>query len=252
MIALEEDDYTRALGLLGKKLQTNYSIRGVLVLSAHWTTRNFTELYFYGPEKNYKLYYDFSGFPEELYKVQHNISGSTEIYKDVLKLFPTLKENTTRGYDHGVWVPLLHLFPDANFPVAQLTLPVSQSNSSKECFDLGKKLSSLREQGILIIGSGGLVHNLGRLNWDGKFSPETPWAKTFEDWAVDRIEKKEWENLTYIHELAPHGKMAHPTLEHFNPLLVALGASSKEETVDLFHRSFNFGSLSMASFRIHS
>ena len=250
--ALEEDDYTRALGNLGKELLSKHSIRGILVLSAHWTTKNSSELQFYGPETNSKLFYDFYGFPDELYKVQYKISGSTELHKDILNRFPNIKENSTRGYDHGVWVPLLHLFPDANLPVVQITLPDQISNAPKECFELGKNLSELREQGFLIVGSGGLVHNLGRLNWDGKFSLETPWAKNFEMWALDRIEKKEWENLLFIHELAPNGKMAHPTLEHFNPLLVVLGAASTDESVEIFHQSFNFGSLSMASLWVHS
>jgi 4,5-DOPA dioxygenase extradiol len=210
----------------------------ILVVSAHWLTAPAT----IGTTSTRELLYDFHGFPAELQRVRYAAPAAAELANELLSELPGLRANPLRPWDHGVWVPLLHMYPDADVPVLQLSLPYSAPPA--RWFELGSALAPWRERGVLVLGSGGAVHNLGQLAWPG--GPVPDWALAFEGWLSERLAAGADDELIRFRELAPAVRLAHPTDEHFAPLLVALGAAAARpgRAVSFPIRGFEFGSLS--------
>lgn len=189
------------------------------------------------------LIYDFWGFPDPLYQIQYRAPGAPDVAERIQRLLGSDAEVTRdeqRGLDHGTWVPLLHMYPEADVPVIQLSLPWTEEPS--RMFELGQKLAPLREEGVFILGSGNLVHNLRAADWsDG---PTPGWAAEFDHW-IEEVLSDDRDDLLQDYRRNPLSGVCHPTQEHFVPILVAAGAASEHDAVTFPVSDFELGSLSM-------
>ncbi len=170
--------------------------------------------------------------------------GAPQLAKAIHEISSSIKTTETWGFDHGTWSVLTHLFPKANIPVTQLSIDRYKSN--EEHLELGKKLSNLRDEGILIIGSGNIVHNLSLLEWKNKEFGE-PWAEEFDEIIKHSIENHNENILIEYKKLGDIADLAVPTSEHYLPLLYCYGASAPADKVSYPHQGFEMGSLSMRS-----
>jgi 4,5-DOPA dioxygenase extradiol len=196
----------------------------VLMISAHWEKRPATV----GATRTVPLYYDFYGFPERYYQVEYPAPGAPALASRVESLLGAkgmpLAHAPDRGLDHGAYVPLLAMYPEASIPVLQLSLPTLEP---KELFDLGRSLSPLRDEGVLIVGSGFFTHNMRYA-----FRPGTPsWASEFDLWIKEVLEKRDTDSLLDFRARGPAVSTALPTTEHFVPVVVAAGAAREGATV---------------------
>ncbi len=218
---------------------------GIIVISAHWLTNRLT----ISGSHSYTTIHDFSGFPEELYQLSYPALGSRELAESLREQFE--HENIPadidirRGLDHGAWVPLLLLYPQADIPVIQISLPMNASIPELE--EIGKVLAKQRRSN-LIVCSGAVTHNLRALAPEG--TPPADWAVRFTDWVKERLLQDDGKGLQQFRS-APYMRLAHPTDEHFLPIFVALGAAHGQP-VELLHESFSYGNLSMAVFSFHA
>ncbi|PLY10892.1 MAG: dioxygenase [Arcobacter sp.] len=237
-LALMKNNTTKFLEELSTKFQTP---KYILVISAHWVTNSLKILY----EDNPHTIYDFYNFPKELYALTYEAPSSKEKNDEIVNLLTSngidiQKDYSRGGYDHGVWSPLKFLYPKADIPIIQISLPLTYD--AKELMHLGEVLYKLRED-TLIIGSGSMTHNLGDIVWDENKSDVKPYAKEFRDWVVDKLEKADIDSLSNYKQ-APYLAHNHPTLEHFLPLFVSLGAS-KSKVGKSLHDVYMYGNLSM-------
>jgi len=225
-----------------KKLSSTFlSPKYILIMSAHWESDNLKILY----KQNPNTLYDFYNFPKELYKLTYNAPSSKEKNDEIINLLKSngieIKKETLRsGYDHGVWSPLRFIYPEADIPVIQISLPYNYD--AKELVYLGEVLSVLRKD-TLIIGSGSLTHNLRELDLRNTDIIE-PKAKYFRDWIIDKLKNAKINSLINYKQEVPYLKENHPTLEHFLPLFFSLGASG-DKIGESLHNSFMYGNLSM-------
>jgi 4,5-DOPA dioxygenase extradiol len=234
-------------GTLGPRLHTLgqqlASAKAVLVVSPHWQTRDVQVMTTVKPE----TMHDFGGFPAALYKLQYPASGQPDIAAEAARLLTEAGFATTfddqRGLDHGAWVPLMHLLPDVNVPVFQVSMP--RTLTTAQALKLGQALAPLRAQGVVILASGSMTHNLY------EFSPYAtrvePYVQEFAAWVRSAVQAKTTDALVAYRELAPHAQRAHPSEDHFLPLLVALGARCDDE-VRVIDESIIHGMLSMESY----
>lgn len=193
----------------------------VVVISAHWQTAAAT----IGTTTTRELIYDFSGFPDALYRVPYAAPGAPDLARRIAALLGPpgpLRQDEQRGWDHGVWVPLLHLLPDADVPLLQISLP---RQSPKALFELGRRLAPLRREGVLVLASGGVTHNLRLIGAGG---PTPKWALDFDNWLVERLQTGDIDGLLDYGNIAPALRLAHPTEEHWTPMMVALGAAAED------------------------
>lgn len=192
--------------------------------------------------------HDFGGFPQALYRLRYAARGAPLLASQTAALLnaagieASLDER--RGYDHGAWVPLLYLLPEAQVPVYQVSMPFDLD--AQGALQLGRALAPLRQRGVLVMGSGSLTHNLGEI---GLSDPKaTKYASEFTAWVRAHVERKDRLALAEYRHRAPHAQRAHPTEEHFLPLLVALGASGDADTVTVLEGGMTYGVLSMESY----
>ncbi|HTQ05733.1 MAG TPA: class III extradiol ring-cleavage dioxygenase [Polyangiaceae bacterium] len=213
-VLLDDPEWVGELAAVGAELPRP---KAVLMLSAHWEKRPAT----FGATRPVPLYYDFYGFPERYYQVKYPAPGAPELAERVRSLLAERSlpvAESERGLDHGAYVPLLCMYPRADVPVLQLSLP---SLDPKELFALGQALAPLRDEGVLIIGSGFLTHNMRFA-----FRPGTPaWASEFDAWAADVLVRRDHDALLDFLERGPAARVALPTTEHFVPVIVAAGAA---------------------------
>ena len=193
----------------------------IFVVSAHWETRAVT----LGTVQPRPLIYDFNGFPEALYRARYAAPSAPELARRIENLLRpwNVARAVERGLDHGVWVPLVHMYPDADVPVLQLSLP--SRLASTELLKIGVALAPLRTEGVLILGSGSLTHNL-RLSRYEDPAPPPAWAVEFDAWVSEVLERWDIDALSDYRRRSPALHVAHPTEEHFLPLLIAAGAAS--------------------------
>ncbi|MEW5756691.1 MAG: class III extradiol ring-cleavage dioxygenase [Pseudomonadota bacterium] len=219
--------------------------RAIVVVSAHWEA---DRLAFGETGEHRELIYDFGGFPAELYRLQYPAPGAAavpgliEAVAEALGVDPATAV-TKRGLDHGVWIPFRHMWPDADVPILQLSMP--HGLTDRQLFELGRRLSSLRAHGILIAASGVITHNLRELATDGA-GPPPGWAIEFDHWVRQTLSDHDEEALIDWRTRAPHASRNHPTPEHFRPLLIAAGAG-QGENVSFPIEGFEWGSLSRRS-----
>ena len=216
----------------------------ILIISAHWQTPGLVS----GTIASKKLIYDFAGFPPALYQVQYSAPAAPQLAQRVAAIFQSEAGMdipvSDRGWDHGVWVLLTMMYPQADIPVLQISLPMDAT--AQQLFNLGVTLAPLREKGILIIGSGQMTHNLSALKADG--APVDEWADKFDDWCKETLDSRNWDGLiNYQHE-APELGNNHPTEEHFRPLLIIAGFAGKAlENIHYPIQGFEYGSLGRRS-----
>jgi 4,5-DOPA dioxygenase extradiol len=220
--------------------------RAIVVASAHWLTEHPRLSAAEAPE----TVPDFGGFPKELYTIRYPAPGSPAMARRAADLLGkagfSVDLDPSQGLDHGAWVPLSALWPDADVPVLQLS--VQPRSSAAHHLAVGRALQPLVGEGVLIVGSGGAVHSLGQLNWKGKSEPH-PWAIEFDDWIAAALAEGRIDDAVAFERLAPHAREAHPSTEHFLPLFVPLGAAGESARGVPIHRSWTYGSLSMAAYR---
>ena len=221
--------------------------RAILCLSAHWLTRAPA---LSGLSPNPGIQYDFSGFPEELYRIQWSLHDDPDtdhwLSEQLTQRLPDLQFEPHRPLDHGVWVPLINAWPQPDFPVYQLSL--CPDRGAHWHLELGRKLAPLRDEGVLIIGSGGLVHNLRRIDWHAQRGKPAAWAAAFMQAVETAIAEHDFEALCHPWTL-PHGRDCVPTIEHYLPLLVTLGTAT-DEPVHPLYKEWEYGSLALHSYAV--
>ena len=199
--------------------------KAILIVSAHWESEPVT---LSAPGAATPLIYDFGGFDPKFYRMTYETPDATELTQMVAKLMPDNEpvHQSNRGLDHGAWVPLKVMYPDADIPVLQMSMPTSDPY---KLMDLGKRLQSLRDQGVLIIGSGFMTHGLPFLR-DWRIDATAPgWSADFDIWAKEALANGDVDTLANFKELAPGMPYAHPTVEHFTPLFVTMGVATNAE-----------------------
>ena len=227
----EERPFWNTLYNLGIDLQKNYDVKAVVVVSAHWLTRGT----FVNTSQQQTQIYDYYGFPKNYYDVKYNAVGAPEIAHEIKQIVPGIQETTEWGLDHGAWPMLMHLFPNANIPVFQMSLDYYAKPSYH--YELGKQLKSLREKGVLIIGSGSLIHNLQLVGQKFKSGDMSPfgWEAEYDLWIKKQIDDRNFENVINYETSHALGKLAAPTPDHFVPVLYSLGLMDIKDEIKYFY-----------------
>lgn len=227
----EERPFWNALFELGNNLRNQFEVKAALIVSAHWCTRGtYVNI---SPEQ--EQIYDYYGFPEEYYKVKYQAQGAPDIAHEVKKIVPSVSETTDWGLDHGAWPMLKHLFPDANIPVFQMSIDYYAKPAYH--YEVGKQLKALREKGVLIIGSGSLIHNLKLAGQKLSTNDMTPfgWEAEYDLWLKTQIDERRIENIVKYETSHALGKLAAPTPDHFVPVLYSLGLMDNKDEIRYFY-----------------
>ncbi len=243
--ALEDNQFTRSWSAIGKELE-GLNPAAVLCISAHWYTNG---TYVHGALEP-RTIHDFYGFPPELYALRYQCLGApslAEATQEMLHQKTQVHWDESWGLDHGAWVVLRHVFPRANIPVFQISLDVTKS--SQFHFALAEELQALRERGVLIVGSGNIVHNLGLLDFSSS-TPTYDWALEFDEAVVQYIVRGDYRSLVDYQKLGPAALLSIPTPEHYWPFLYALALQKKGEEVKFLTEGLVMKSISMRSFII--
>lgn len=223
-----------------------YTPKAILMISAHWYTQGTAVTAMASP----RTIHDFYGFPEKLQQVQYPASGDPELATEIQKLLAPhpVQLDLNWGLDHGAWSVLMHMFPQADVPVVQLSL--DQNLSPAEHLELAKKLAPLRKQGVMIVGSGNVVHNLRLLDWQ---STEPPlWAKQFNARIKELLLTKNFSAIAQYQDVAEYARLAVPHPDHFLPLLYVLGSMLDSDDLSLFNDEIVYGALSMLSVQLNT
>lgn len=238
MIALEESERTENFKQIGKEIIDKHKPEGILSISAHWFR---TENRVQSSSKPEQVY-DMSGFPKELYQVKYEPEGNRALTDKVIDILgDKVLIDDSWGIDHGTWSVLVHMFPKVDIPVVQLN--VNMIADFPEMYDLGQQLSELRNK-YLIIGSGNIVHNLWKVDWNNKYGSDS--TVRFDSYIKSLILNNNYDEIFSI-ENHPDYKYAVPTKDHFSPLLYTLGAA-KDSKAEVFNEGYNLGSISMTSY----
>lgn len=235
MTAVMDTPARRFLQGLGRDM---HRPEAILIASAHWNTRNPAVAAVAQPE----TIHDFGGFPDELYRLQYPAPGSPALAAQVAALLPEVSLNSTRGLDHGAWVPLMLMYPEADIPVVQLSLQPHAGTAHH--VELGQRLKPLRDQGVMIIGSGSLTHNLYEIGRTDVQALNA--AKSFADWMEEKVQQADVTAVSDYRAQAPAAEFNHPTEEHLLPLHVAMGAGYGNAST--LHRSMEMGILAMDAY----
>jgi 4,5-DOPA dioxygenase extradiol len=238
-IAIEQDDFTRATGAYGASLA---GARAIAVVSAHWQACGLRVNAVAHPE----TIYDFGGFSDALYRICYEAPGDPILAREIAALLGGAALEEARGWDHGLWVPLRFLLPDARVPIVEIAQPYP--TTPEELMRIGRILAPLRDSGVAIIGSGGIVHNLRAIHLADKDAPVDDWAHEFDEWFATHLAARDFSTLVHYRDLAPHAALAVATQEHFEPLFVTLGAARETDTLTTIYEGFHYGNLSMRTF----
>jgi 4,5-DOPA dioxygenase extradiol len=244
MNVVQDNDFTKSLSSLAAQIPTPQAI---LVISAHWLTYG---TYVSGAERLEQIY-DFYGFPEALYQIRYEPQGCPALAETILKLAPdgAISIDATRGIDHGAWTVLKHIYPQCDIPVVQLSLDVNKSEQAH--VELGRSLVPLRRQGVLIIGSGNVVHNLGRMSYEQDDRYPYVWVYEFDSFVQQAIAENRIEDLVaYQRKLGNTAKLAVPTNDHYLPLLYTESVRQPGDVVRVIHEGIQHKSISMRSYML--
>ena len=238
MNAIEDNAWSRRWRAVGERLPEPNAI---LCVSAHWMTRGATLA---NVDAKPRTIHDFGGFPAELYAQHYPAPGAPQAAAATIELVRAthVEPDTQWGLDHGAWSVLMHLFPRADVPVFQLSLDLGRSMQAH--LDLARELKPLREKGVLVVGSGNLVHNLRAL---APGASPYDWALEFDARMKAAIERRDMQSVADAEKLGAITRLAHPTPEHFLPLLYTLGVADKADEPAWFNEGFDLGSISMRS-----
>lgn len=236
MNAIEDNAFSLRWEQLGAELPRPQAI---LCVSAHWFTAG--TLVTDAPKPN--MVYDMYGFPEELYQVRYPAPGAPRFAGMVRELLSARVDNSW-GLDHGSWSVLRRMFPLADLPVFQLS--VDKQATPQRHFDMGRRLRGLREQGVLILGSGNIVHNLALINWN--MAGGYPWAEAFDGYIKESVLGRQFDRAVHYERAGDAAAYAFRTIDHYAPLLYALGASDEDDQITVFNDVCTMGSMSMTGY----
>ena len=240
MNAITSNHFTRSLENIGKNMTSK--IKAIMVVSAHWLTKGT----FVNVVEKPEIIYDFYGFPKELYQVRYPVMGAPIEAKEVANLASEIIENDKWGLDHGSWAILKHIFPKADIPVFQLS--INYDRPMQYHFDLAQKLKGLRENGVLVIGSGNLVHNLS-LAFRSKDDAPYDWAMEFDEIVKNNIVNRDFDSLIHYEKFGRAAELSIPTVDHYFPLLYSLGLAEEKDDISFFYEEV-FSSISMRCLKI--
>jgi len=244
-----ENSYTRSLAALGKALPKP---KAIMVVSAHWLTPGTFVTCMDRP----RTIYDFYGFPDELYQIRYASPGAPEEARLVTKSSRTIKIgcNSDWGLDHASWAVLRHMYPHADVPVFEMSLHYSfnewHPKPLQYHYDLAKGLASLRTRGVLIVGSGNIVHNLGMIDFENVDAEPYAWARDFDEKVKANLLKGNHKDLIHYESMGKASSVAVPTLDHYLPMIYTIALQEKNEPLTFIHEGFQNGSISMRCFRI--
>jgi 4,5-DOPA dioxygenase extradiol len=245
MNGIEDNEFSNRWTSMAKEIPVP---KAVLVISAHWYTKGTKITAMDFP----KTIHDFGGFPDELFQVQYPAPGNPALAKEMASMIHSTKVelNHDWGLDHGTWTVIRHMYPNANIPVLQLSIDYTKNPAFH--YELAKELFSLRSKGVLIIGSGNMVHNLGMVAWDKLNGPAYgyDWALQMNQTFKELIEQKNHQPLIHYNQLGKEAMLAIPTPEHYLPLLYSLALQDKNDPVSFFNDKPVAGSLTMTSVKI--
>ncbi len=242
MNIVRDNGFTQSLALLGRQLGRP---EAVLVISAHWLTRGETRV---ATNEAPRTIHDFGGFPAELYQMRYAAPGSPAKAQQLIESVRSIsvRADPQMGLDHGAWSVLLHMWPAANVPVFQLS--IDWSKPAVWHLALGRELSAMREQGVLILGSGNIVHNLSQITGDEN-DPQVPdWASQFDSWAATQLSERNDDALARYELEGPGASTAVAMNDHYLPLLYSVGALADGEKICFTHSGFQNSSISMRCF----
>lgn len=239
MNALADNAFTRALGTLAGELPRP---KAILVVSAHWLTNGTGVLASAHP----RTLHDFGGFPPELYEVQYPAPGAPGVAERVLELLPTAVADTRWGLDHASWTVLRHMWPDADVPVLELSLDMSALPEAH--WALGERLAPLRDEGVLVVGSGNIVHSFAGVSWEPNATPH-PWAEEFDAWIADALVRGDRESLVHYERAGESARRSVPTSDHYLPLLYPAAMRAADDDVTFPHAGIDMASMSMRCVR---
>jgi 4,5-DOPA dioxygenase extradiol len=241
MLALEPGASGPALARLAAELPKP---KAIVIVSAHWESN---ELLVSGNPQP-ETWHDFGGFPQALFDVQYPAPGNPQLATQVVELLKAAdlpaRIDAKRPFDHGVWVPLTLMYPRADIPIVQVSLPTRGGPALQT--RVGHALTSLRQQGVLLIGSGSITHNLRELDWHAGPESVEPWAKSFRDWMIEKLAADDEAALHDYRQQAPNAVRNHPGDEHLLPLYFARGAGGE---FSIAHQGFTMGALGMDIYR---
>lgn len=241
MLALEPGASGPALARLAAEMPKP---KAIVIVSAHWESN---ELLVSGNPQP-ETWHDFGGFPKALFEVQYPAPGDPQLAAEVVELLKAndlpARIDPKRPFDHGVWVPLSLMYPQADIPVVQVSLPTRGGPALQT--RVGHALASLREHGVLLIGSGSITHNLRELDWHAGPEIVEPWAKSFRDWMIEKLAANDEDALHDYRQQAPNAVRNHPSDEHLLPLYFARGAGGE---FGIAHQGFTMGALGMDIYR---
>ena len=249
MNAVLDNDFTASLETLGKRLPKPGAI---MVISAHWLTGGT----YVGCMERPETIYDFYGFPEELYAVTYPAPGAPAAARSITEI---VKHSNVRcsmkwGLDHAAWTILRHMYPDASVPVFEMSLDYSFNDWHPKPiqyhYDLAKELAGLRRKGVLIIGSGNIVHNLGILDFENMDAEPFGWAEEFDEKVKANLISGNDRGLIGYESMGSTHSLAVPTLDHYLPMIYAIALREKNEPLTFIHEGFQHASISMRSFKI--
>ena len=241
MNAILDNDFTQTLTTLGQRLERPNAI---LVISAHWLTRGQTSVAVSpGPE----TIYDFYGFPPELYQVKYDAPGSPALAKELAQTVQSIRvhEDHEMGLDHGAWTILKFIFPKADIPVFQMS--IDWNRLPQWHFNLATELRKLREKGVLITGSGNIVHNLRAVDFQNE-NTQFDWAVEFDEAVKNKIDSKDFQSLVDYTNMGRAAQLSVPTNDHYLPMLYSLGVLDKNEEIKYTYERVQNGSISMRCF----
>ena len=243
MNALLQNEYTEAWRRIGLAIPRP---KAILAISAHWFVPETGVTVSTAP----RTIHDFGGFPRELYQVHYPAPGDPELARRVQHMLKQLevKFDSSWGFDHGTWSVLRHVYPAADIPIVQLSIDETQPASFH--YELGRKLSPLRDEGVLIVGSGNLVHNLHAYAWGRHLPDPYDWAVHFEQQAKDMMTAREFGPLIDYEKLGPEAKLAIPTPDHYLPLLYVLASQQERDQITFPVEGVDGGSISMLAVKV--
>lgn len=249
MNIISDNSYTRSLAALGKSLPRP---KAIMVISAHWLTPGTFVTCMERP----RTIHDFYGFPAELYKIRYASPGSPDEAKFIVESAQKVSIgcNSDWGLDHASWAVLKHMYPAADIPVFEMSLDYSfnewHPKSIQYHYDLAKELAGLRKRGVLIIGSGNIVHNLAMIDFENTDAGPFEWAKGFDEQVKKNLVDENHEDLIHYRKMGKTATLAVPTLDHYLPMIYAIALQEKNEPLTFIHEGFQNASISMRCFRI--
>lgn len=247
MVAIEDGPYQQALARFGRENRP----AALVVVSAHWESGAQVRV---TSAQRHHVIHDFGGFPDTLFELGYEAPGEPALARRVAEAVTgagiVASLDGARGLDHGVWIPLRLMYPDARIPVVAVSLP--DALDPRTLMRMGESLRPVLADGVLLMGSGGLVHNLRRLDWRNRDRPPEPWAEAFDSWVHERLGKADYAPLAGYRDTAPNAALAVPTAEHFDPLFVVMGAAEEGARPVPIYEGFQHGTLSMRSFALRA